>query len=289
MKYSTSLASAHPPRRDKSDATRRRKSLPADGDLIQDLWAFGWFQAIDEKTSSVARAVRVIRLPINIIASKNLNQDTKYPKTRWNDLEDATKGLFCQAALKTCFPHVFGFTLKLSAKTEATARGMGKHCRRYVTKRLREEISRSLSRAGYPNITILFWFELEEDKHGVLHVHGVAAFDPALKEIIRKGLDTGGGKWRHPGGGKGYTPVRFETNPDFRWAGYVLKDYLKSRPTRRHWAKRLKGMSGRAGKTFVAGFDGPALAASPELVKLAKRCHAEAVEQVLAYRAKGLS
>ena len=285
MKYSTSLASAHASRRDKSDATRHRKSLPADGDLIQDLWAFGWFQAIDEKTSSVVRAVRVARPPINIIASKNLNQDTKYPKTRWNDLESVTKGLFCQAALKTYFAHVFSFTLKLSAKIEATARSKGKHCRRYITKRLREEIGRSLRRAGIQNVDVPFWFELEEDARGVLHVHGVAAFDPTLKEIIRKGLDTGGGKWRHPGGGRGYAPVRFRTNPNFRAAGYALKDYLKSRPARRRWAKRLKGVTGRAGRTLVAGFDGPALAASPELVKLAKRCHAEAVEQVLAYRA----
>lgn len=278
MKYSTSLTSSHSPRRDKSDATRHRKSLIADGDLVQDLWAFGWFQAIDGKTSSV------VRLPINIISSKNLNQGAKHPKTRWNDLEDVTKGLFCQAALKTYFPHVFGFTLKLSAKTEATARAMGKHCRRYLTKRLREEISRSLRRAGIKKVKIPFWFELEEDRHGILHIHGVAAFDPAMKEIIRKGLDTGGGKWRHPGGGKGYTPVRFETNPDFRWAGYSLKDYAKSRARRRHWAKRLTGVSGRAGRTLVAGFEGPALAASPELVELAKRCHQEAIRPVLANR-----
>ena len=93
-----------------------------------------------------------------------------------------------------------------------------------------------------------------------------------IKESGREALDDAGGNWRSPG--KGLRPVRFETNPYFRWSGYSLKNTHRARPARRRYMRQL-GIS--VSKNWLAGFEGKAVTASEALKREAIGLHAAAV------------
>jgi hypothetical protein len=122
-----------------------------------------------------------------------------------------------------------------------------------------------------------FWFAIEEDRRGELHLHGEISVYPAFRELTRKALDDAGGNWPSPG--TGYAPVRFETHPNFRWCGYSLKDAHKARPSRRLSMRRYGVIVSRG---FLAGFEGKTVTASEALAREARKLHAAAVAEVVA-------
>ena len=115
------------------------------------------------------------------------------------------RGLFFHAALESQ-PNVKGFTLMLSRRVERLARAKGKHCLRWLHKRI-ERALRPLG-ARYTGGAVPFWFAIEEGrKTGRLHIHGEISIGPvygekrtirALRRVfapIRKALKSAGGKW----------------------------------------------------------------------------------------------
>ena len=85
-----------------------------------------------------------------------------------------------------------GFTLRLSEEIEKDAEAQGKQCFAW----LHDRIARHLRRALWPLAECVYWwFAIEEDDKGVMHLHGEISFDPALEEIVRDALDAAGGYW----------------------------------------------------------------------------------------------
>jgi hypothetical protein len=263
---------------DKSGTNRRRKSVLSDGNFVADLKESGYFKRIDGRASSVVYAP--VTLP-NSLSPLNPKQ--------WRDVGEEIRGLMFHAAIKRQ-PNVKGFTLKISEAVEKEARARAKHCLAWLHDRIALHLRRALrpleAKCDY------WWFKIEEDQRGVLHAHGEIAFDPKLEAIVRDALDAAGGYWeggdpespepkpkrrkrkskREPKGtGKGYAPVDFETNPDFRWAGYCLKDCHKSMPTRRRFMRHY-GLE--ADRRWVAQFEGKSVTASRKLQKQAEAEHA---------------
>jgi hypothetical protein len=164
-------------------------------------------------------------------------------------------------------PNVKGFTLMLSKPVEALARSKGKHCLRWLHKRF----VRALKPLGdrYMNGAVPFWFVIEESDKGRLHIHGeISIGDVALSgrsirslrrvlEPIRQAMKSAGGVWDFDRDGEG-TQLRFARGtPDFRWAGYCLKDVHKASPARRRFMRQFKWLQRQ-----LAGFGGKAVTAS---------------------------
>ena len=259
---------------DKSGTNRHRKSVLSDGNFVAHLKESGYFERIDGRASSVVYAP--VTLPISLSPLK--------PK-QWRDVGEEIRGLMFHAAIKRQ-PNVKGFTLKLSEEIEKDARAQGKQCLAW----LHDRIARHLRRALWPLAECVYWwFAIEEDDKGVMHLHGEVSFDPALEEIVRDALDAAGGYWeggdpesprpkpkrrkrkskREPKGtGKGFAPVEFKTDPDFRWAGYALKSCQKSTRGRRRFMRRY-GLE--ADRRWVAQFAGKSVTVSSALVSFSER------------------
>ena len=257
------ISTVHAKRSAKSGTKKGRKSILNDGRFIADLLALGYFERIDGSASSVVYAP--ITLPRSETPSK--------PKP-WRDIHEDVRGLFFHTAIKATANH-HGFTLRLSKRVETLARAKRKHCLAWLHRRVVRHLRLTV---GAPEgVPVPFWFAIEEDDRGELHLHGEISVDPVLRKLIRIALDDAGGNWLSPG--KGYAPVRFETNPNFRWCGYSLKDAHKARPTRRHYMRRL-GVS--TSKRWLAGFEGKAVTASEALKLAAIDLHTAAVAEAVA-------
>jgi hypothetical protein len=247
----------------KSGTRKGRKSILNDGRFIKDLQALGYFDRVDGSASSVVYA------PITLPRS-----DTQSKPKPWRDIHEEVRGLFFHAAMKANADH-HGFTLRLSKHVETTARSQGIHCLAWLHKRVVLHLRRTVGTSR--GVAVPFWFSIEQDERGALHLHGEISVDPVLKKLIRMALDKAGGKWHSPG--KGYTPVRFEANPNFRWCGYSLKDAHKARSARRLHMRRL-GLS--TSKRWLAGFEGKAVTASEALKLAAIDLHTAAVAEAVA-------
>lgn len=270
--YSTSTAYAHVSRRDKSGTTRRRKSIIADGDFLNSLWASGFFEPSTRHGAVVGR-----RLPTNLPCS---HPDSPKRKPR-RDIGEELRGLFYHKAL-AAQPNVKAFTLMLSRPVEAQARAKGKHCLAWLHRR----VVRQLRPLGgrYSGGAMPFWFVIEESDKGRLHIHGEIAVGPietegrSIRSIsrvlspLRNALKVAGGTWDEDRDGKG-SQLRFERGtPDFRWAGYCLKSAHKARPERRRYMRQF-GFH----RWWVAGFEGKAVTASEGVAREAKRLHGAAM------------
>jgi hypothetical protein len=257
------IAAVRPKFSAKSGTRKGRKSILNDGRFITDLQALGYFDRVDDSASSVVYA------PITLPRS-----DTPSKPKPWRDIHEEVRGLFFHAAMKANADH-YGFTLRLSKHVETAARSQRIHCLAWLHRRVVLHLRRAV---GAPlGIPVPFWFAIEEDKRGALHLHGEISVDPILRKLIRKALVNAGGNWLSLG--KGYTPVRLETNPNFRWSGYSLKDAHKARPTRRYYMRRL-GVS--TSKRLLAGFEGKAVTASEALKLAAIDLHTAAVAEAVA-------
>lgn len=245
-----------------------RKTVLTDGLFVDDLQALGYFARIDGRASSVVYAPISLPLPL-----------TRRKPRAWRDTAEEIRGLFYHAALKSD-PAVRGFTLRVSEAIEKLARAQGAQCLAWLHRRVVQHLRRAIGASQ--DITVPFWFALEEDRHGI-HLHGEIAVNPSLEKEIRKALIGAGGNWVSPG--RGYSPLRFERDPDFRWAGYCLKDVHKARPPRR---KLMRYFKLSRSKLWLASFDGKAVTASEDLKRLAIRKHALAVAEVAASGRIGL-
>jgi hypothetical protein len=248
----------------KSGTRKGRKSIVADGNFIADLRDLGYFDRVDGSASSVVYAP--ITLPTSETRSK--------PKP-WRDIHEEVRGLFFHAAMKKATTHHHGFTLRLSEHVEALARDKRSGCLSWLHRRVVRQLRLTVGALG--GASVQFWFAIEEDDRGILHLHGEISVDPALRELIRTALDDAGGNWPSPG--KGYAPVRFETDPDFRWCGYSLKSAHRARPSRRQLMNRLGVSSSRE---WLARFEGKAVTASEALRVVAINLHTAAVAEVVA-------
>ena len=185
--------------------------------------------------------------PVSLPSS---HPDSFKPKRKpWRDSGEEVRGLFFHAALASQ-PNVKGFTLMLSRRVERLARAKGKHCLRWLHKR----VERALRPLGgrYTGGVVPFWLAIEEGrKTGRLHIHGEISIGPvygekrtirALRRVfapIRKALKSAGGAWDWERDGEG-TQLRFARGtPDFRFAGYCLKSVHKVRPERRRYLRKL--------------------------------------------------
>jgi hypothetical protein len=191
---------------------------------------------------------------------------------KWRDTGAELRTLFFHRALAR-HPHVKAFSLRLNEAAENTARASKDGPSVYVHNRLKEEIGRSLKRAGWASQgeEILFWVVIEEDRKGALHAHGEIAFHPIQRNAIRAGMKVAAGEWlasdkARSGLGKQFQLRFADERPDVGWAGYCTKDLAKATPIRR----RFLGQFGP--NSWVANFDGKALSVTNGL-----RAEAEAL------------
>jgi hypothetical protein len=276
MNYSTPIADVHPERTTKSGTPWRRKSIISDGDFVNDLRADGFFVPLVPGVSRV-----VVLPPVSLPCT---HPDSFKPKRKpWEYSCDEIHGLFFHKAMESK-PSVKGFTLMLSRPVEALARAKGKHCLRWLHRRVVRELTRLGRARGCP---VEFWFAIEESRAGRLHIHGEISVGHvygekrtvrALRRIfapIRKALKSAGGKWNADRDGDG-TQLRFARGtPDFRWAGYCLKSVHKARSERRRWMRQY-GSPAR----WVAGFEGKSVTASEGLRRKSSALHAAAVDKL---------
>jgi hypothetical protein len=270
--YSTLSTVPHSKQNDKSGTPQRRKSIISDGDFVNDLKADGFFRPLVPGVSRVVVDLPPVSLPCS-------HPDLFKPKRKpWRDTGEEINGLLFHKAMES-EPGVKGFTLMLSRPVEALARAQGKHCLRWLHKRVKQKLAR-LSRArGCP---VEFWFAIEESRAGRLHIHGEISIGHVYGEKrtvralrrafapIRKALKSAGGTWDADRDGDG-TQLRFARGtPDFRWAGYCLKSAHKARPERRRWMRQY-GLDGD--RRYVAQFDGKSVTASDGLRKSASTLH----------------
>jgi len=261
----------------KTGTRRRHKSIVCDGDLVNDLKVDGFFSPLVPGVSPVV--VRINLPPISLPCS---HPESFKPKRKaWRDLGQELQGLFFHKALEI-EPSVKAFTLMLSRPVERAARAKGKHCLRWLHKRVERKLRPLGRRRGS---AVPFWFVIEESKReGRLHIHGMISIGhiygegrtirPLRRvfEPYRKALKATGGIWEPERDGdpdgKG-TQLRFSRGtPDFRGAGYWLKSVHKARPERRR-NKRMYGSDRR----YVAGFEGKAVTASEGLRRAAQTLH----------------
>ena len=254
----------HPKPSAKSGTWTGRKSALVDGRFIADLHALRYFARVDGSASSV------VYPPVSLPSS-----DTPSNPKPWRDIGEGVRGLFFHTAMKAK-PNLRGFTLKLSEATETTARGQGIHCLAWIHRRVVLHLRRAVKAPA--GVCVPFWFAIEEDDRRSLHLHGEIEVDPFQKAAIRKALKGAGGKWA--GHGRGTSQLRFEVNPDFRWAGYSLKGVANASPSRRRLMGRL-GVSASATR-FLSGFEGKAVTASQALKRDAIALHATVVAEVVA-------
>ena len=178
----------------------------------------------------------------------------KKKRKAWRDAGEEVRGLFYHRAMAD-LPNVRAFTLMLSADVQRCAKAQGKHCLRWLRKR----VVRQLRRTG--DLPTPFWFALEESDKGALHAHGEIVVPPDLEKAVRSALKSAAGKWDRDG-----AQLRFsKAAPDFRWAGYALKSVHKARPERRRFMRRY----GSSHRSWVAGFEGKAVTASEGLRRAA--------------------
>jgi hypothetical protein len=273
MNYSTPIADLHPERTTKSGTPWRHKSIISDGDFVNDLRADGFFVPLVPGVSRV-----VVLPPVSLPCT---HPDSFKPKRKpWEHSGEEVRGLFFHKAMES-EPSVKGFSLMLSRPVEALARAQGKHCVAWLHKR----VVRQLKPLGerYSGGAVPFWFAIQEQPTtGRIHVHGEISVGPvygekrtvrALRRVfapVRKALKAAAGTWDADRDGDG-TQLRFSPGtPDFRFAGYCVRDACKSRPERRRWMRQY-GLDGD--RRYVAQFDGKSVTASDSLRKYASALH----------------
>ena len=123
--------------------------------------------------------------------------------------------------------------------------------------------------ARYSGGAVPFWFVIEESPAGRLHIHGEnldrahlrgAPDRPGASPCLcsnPKGFE-GSGRPMDPDRDGDGTQLRFSPGtPDFRWAGYCLKNVHKARAVRRRYMRQFGSR-----RRWVAGFEGKAVTAS---------------------------
>ncbi len=221
MNYSTLTRDFHAERATKSGTPWRHKSIICDGDFVNDLKAVGFFAPLAPGVSPVvgARIRREPNLPPVTLPCTH-PESFKPKKKAWRDLGEELQGLFFHKALESQ-PGVKAFTLMLSRPVEALARAQGKHCLRWLHKRVERQL-RPLGRSrGGP---VQFWFAIEEGyKDGRLHIHGMISIgDFPSDKPYRKALKAAGGKWESRKGRQRQSASLLALQPaGFSW-GWIL-------------------------------------------------------------------
>jgi hypothetical protein len=250
---------------DKRPTKKRRQSAIADGTFVQALRAFGYFGTRKRGRASVGFS------PLTLPYSA-----TPLTPKQWRDSGDDVRGLFFHKALEIAARELGltrrGFTLRLSNDVEARARAQERGC----IASLHGRVALSLKRALNGSQGVLWWFAIEEDRNGALHLHGEIAFPPDALKLVRKALRGAGGKWvvQRRDGIRQRSPwqLRFETDPDFGWAGYCLKNVRKADQGWRRFMRRYGSP-----RRWTVGFEGRAVTYSAALVAVARRQHSMAV------------
>ncbi len=282
MEYSTSTAILHPSRRAKTVRSGGRQHAAADGSYQQDLRLLGRFDTFRGRRALVGRAAR---LPLNLPVC---HPENLLDPRAWAYTGDDIRGLHYHDALREEAHSNLtyrAFTLRLGKDVEKLARAQHKHCLDFLRKR----IARHLKDALQPRNGVhwLWWFAIEEDDKGALHIHGEIAFFECDRRLVRKALCAAGGKWLAPppvivGGKKRQSPrqLRFSRYaPDHGWAGYSLKN---TRKAGRGW-RRLCKRQGNP-RFMTATFEGKAVAASGPVKAAAVLIHKRAVADVKSFR-----
>jgi hypothetical protein len=207
--------------------------------------------------------------------------DPLKPKT-WASVGYELKALFYHLALRKQ-PYVRGFTLRLSEAVEKRARSQKSSPSRYLHKQMNQEIKRELKRAGWASQgqQTPFWFVVDEDKSGRLHLHGEIAFDPAQHKAIRAGMKTAAGVWREADEvrtnlGSQHQLVFSRGKPDACWAAYVCKCLAHATEPRRRFMSRFGSP-----RRWVVSFGGKPLSASDQLNREASALYEQARAETL--------
>ena len=297
MNYSATPTVDHPKRRTKSGTLRRHKSIVCDGDFVNDLKANGFFAPLVPDVSRVVVHLLPVSLPCSLTEAdthslpETLDAKHEHKKRRARKSGSLSRhgeellALFFHKALEN-EPNVKPFTLMLSVPVERLMRAKGKHALAWLHKR----VVRQLRPLGehYRGGAVPFWLAIQESPAGRLHGHGeislghVSAERRTVRQLrrvfapLRKALKAAGGKWDAERDGDG-TQLRFSRGrPDFRWAGYCVRDAHKSRAERRRFMRQF-GLSDRR---WVAGFEGKSVTASSGLRRKAIAAHAAAVDEL---------
>lgn len=128
-------------------------------------------------------------------------------------------------------PYAFSFNLTPEAVTKAKSAPAG------ALDHLKRNLDKTLSRAG---LSLPYWFALDIDRKGRLHVHGAFAAYPELVPAIRSAMTKAWGQWE--GAGKHLQLVVKPCNEG--WAGYAMK---KQKQVAKIVGKRTFTIKDRAG------------------------------------------
>ena len=270
-------------RRAKKVKSGRHRSALADGSFIEVLRVFGRFDRCKRGRTLVGIAAP---LPLSL---PTCNPEKLLTPRKWRDTGEDIRGLFFHEALRD-YARAKGltyraYTLRLGKEVEAAARAQGPQCLDYLRHRFALELKNALEpRQGE---YMAWWFAIEEDDKGALHIHGEIAFREIDRRRLRKALCKAGGKWVVPppvmiGGRKRQSnrQLRFcRKEPDHGWAGYSLKNTRKAGSGRR----RLMEHYGNP-RRWTAQFEGKAVTTTDVVKTAATAIHKQAVADVKASR-----
>jgi hypothetical protein len=133
----------------------------------------------------------------------------------WSLTGDTVKVLAATVALQTSDkPAVaFSFNLTPDAIAKATDSPTG------FLDRLKRAFDLELKRRSLP-----YWFAIDVDADGRLHIHGAFAADPSELPAIRDAMKAAWGEWEGPGKHK---QLLFKTPCDDGWATYSMRNQRK--------------------------------------------------------------
>jgi hypothetical protein len=86
-----------------------------------------------------------------------------------------------------------------------------------------DALKRSFDLALRPR-SLLYWFAIDVDANGRLHIHGAFAADPSELSAIRDAMKAPWGEWEGPGKHK---QLLFKTPCDDGWASYSMRNQRK--------------------------------------------------------------
>jgi hypothetical protein len=109
--------------------------------------------------------------------------------------------------------HAFTFNLTPKAIAKATDSPTG------FLDPLKRSLDLEVKRRALP-----YWFAIDLDDNGRLHIHGAFAADPSELPAIRDAMKAAWGEWEGPGKHK---QVLFKTPCDDGWATYSLRNQRK--------------------------------------------------------------
>lgn len=198
--------------RSKNVSARQRRSPANDAKIIAKIRSFVPSDDPSAYGSSVGYPSPSLSYPSIADEPPTPANDNLIPV--WELASDTVKVFSASVALQLLETPPVAFTFNLTPKAAAKALCQSNG----FLDSLKRSFAQKLNRAG---LAIPYWFAIDVDEKGRLHVHGAFAADPAWHEALREAMKEAWGEWDSPGRHK---QLLFKSPCDDGWAMYAMRN-----------------------------------------------------------------